>query len=58
MVQVTWLGPTVDSRLALFKIHQMNHVNSRNSFATVGGSIINIILIIIIIIIIIVIYVS
>jgi len=28
--QVMWLGLRVDGRLALFYIHQMNRVNSRN----------------------------
>ena len=30
--QVTWLGLRVDGSLALFYIHQMNRVNSRNDF--------------------------
>ena len=30
--QVGWLDLRVDSRLALFYIHHMNRVNSRNDF--------------------------
>jgi len=41
-----WLGLRVDGRLALFYIHQMNRVNSRNDDSTI-----NIVVVIIIIII-------
>jgi len=32
--QVCWLGPKVGGRLALFCIHRVNRVNSRNDSAT------------------------
>jgi len=33
--QVAWLGLSVDNHSALFYIHQMNRVNSRNEFVMI-----------------------